>query len=148
MKVAWSCPTLCDPVDYSPWGSPGQNTGAGGLSLLQESNPGLPDSRWILYQLSHSGSLKLGLSPPFYLFSVISVFIFLSFFVPSCGLLEQDLFIILFLFVYTVFECLCTNFQWLFQEWIYMCIHTNIQVHTHTHIDRGLLMSFTRFSET
>ena len=28
VKVAQSCLTLCDPVDYnSPWNSPGQNTG-------------------------------------------------------------------------------------------------------------------------
>ena len=47
---------------YSPWCSPGQNTGVGGLSLLQVifptegSNPGLPHCRRILYQLSHKGS--------------------------------------------------------------------------------------------
>ena len=47
---------------YSPWNSPGQNTGAGSLSLLQGifpaqgSNPGFPHCRWILYQLSHKGS--------------------------------------------------------------------------------------------
>ena len=47
---------------YSPWNSPGQNTGVGSLSLLQEIfptqrwNPGLPHSRWIPYQLSHKGS--------------------------------------------------------------------------------------------
>ena len=47
---------------YNPWNSPGQNTGVGSLSLLQgifptqESNPGLPCCRWILYQLSHKGS--------------------------------------------------------------------------------------------
>ena len=36
MKVARSCPTLLDPmVLYSPWNSPGQNTGAGSLLLLQ-----------------------------------------------------------------------------------------------------------------
>ena len=46
---------------YSPWNSPGQNTGVGSLSLLQEifptqgSNPGLPHCRRILYQLSHKG---------------------------------------------------------------------------------------------
>ena len=45
---------------YSPWNSPGQNTGVGSLSLLQgifptqRSNPGLPHCRRILYQLSHS----------------------------------------------------------------------------------------------
>ena len=42
--------------------SPGQNTGVGrpsllqGISPTQESNPGLPHCRWILYCLSHHGS--------------------------------------------------------------------------------------------
>ena len=46
---------------YSPWNSPGQNTGVGSLSLLQGifstqgSNPGLPHCRQILYQLSRRG---------------------------------------------------------------------------------------------
>ena len=44
---------------YSPWNSPGQNTGVGSLSLLQGifptqgSNPGLPHYGQVLYQLSH-----------------------------------------------------------------------------------------------
>ena len=44
---------------YSPWNSPGQNTGVGSLSLLQGifptqgSNPGHPNCQQILYQLSH-----------------------------------------------------------------------------------------------
>ena len=48
---------------YSPWNSPGQNTKVGSLSVLQGifstqgSNPGLLHRRWILYQLSHKGSL-------------------------------------------------------------------------------------------
>ena len=47
---------------YSPWNSPGQNTGVHSLSLLQGIfpiqglNPGLPHCRWILYQLSHKRS--------------------------------------------------------------------------------------------
>ena len=47
---------------YSPWNSPGQNTGVGSLSLLQgifltqESNQGLLHCRWILYQLICQGS--------------------------------------------------------------------------------------------
>ena len=51
---------------YSPWNSPGQNTGVGSLSLLQGifpiqgSNPGLPHCRQILYQLSHQGSKNTG----------------------------------------------------------------------------------------
>ena len=44
----------------SPWISPGQNTGVGNLSLLQQifpiqgSNWGFPHCRWILYQLQSS----------------------------------------------------------------------------------------------
>ena len=47
---------------YTPWNSPGQNTGVGSLSLLQGIfptqglNPGLPHCRQILYQVSHKGS--------------------------------------------------------------------------------------------
>ena len=67
VKVSQSCPTLWDPMDYiySPWNSPGQNTGVGSLSLLQRifptqgSNLGLPHCRWILYQLSHKGSPRI-----------------------------------------------------------------------------------------
>ena len=50
---------------YSPWNSPGQNTGVGSLSLLQEIfptqgwNPGLLHCGQILYQLSHKGSLRI-----------------------------------------------------------------------------------------
>ena len=47
---------------YSPWNSPGQNTGVGSLSLLQgifptqELNQGLLHCRQVLYQLSYQGS--------------------------------------------------------------------------------------------
>ena len=47
---------------YSPWNSPGQNTGLGSLSLLQGifptqgSNPGLLHRMWILHHLSHQRS--------------------------------------------------------------------------------------------
>ena len=47
---------------YSPWNSPGPNTGVGSLSLLQGifptqgMNQGLPHCRQILYQLSHRGN--------------------------------------------------------------------------------------------
>ena len=50
---------------YSPWDSPGQNTGVGSLSLLQGifptqgANPGLPHCRRILQQLSHKGSPRI-----------------------------------------------------------------------------------------
>ena len=47
---------------YSPWNSPGQDTGVYSFFLLQGIfpsqglNPGLPHCRWILYQLSHKRS--------------------------------------------------------------------------------------------
>ena len=50
---------------YSPWNSPGQNTGVGSLSPLrqifptQESNLGLPHCKRFLYQLSHKGRPRL-----------------------------------------------------------------------------------------
>ena len=65
VRVTQSCLTLSDPMDYSSWDSPGQNTGVGSFSLLQGifptqgSNPGLSHYRWILYQLSHKGSLSI-----------------------------------------------------------------------------------------
>ena len=65
MKVAQSCLTLCDALAlYSPWFSPGQETGVGSRSLLQGvfptqgSNPHLPHCRWILYQLNHQGTKR------------------------------------------------------------------------------------------
>ena len=55
-----SCSVLSDSLRprglYGPWNSPSQNTGVGSLSLLQgifptqDSNPGLPHCRQILYQ--------------------------------------------------------------------------------------------------
>ena len=50
---------------YSPWNSPGQNTGVGSLSLLQGifptqgSNPGLPHRQQILYQVNHKGGQRM-----------------------------------------------------------------------------------------
>ena len=61
-----SCSVLSDSLQprglYSPWNSPGRNTGVGSHSLLQGIfptlglSPGLPQCRQILYQLSHKGS--------------------------------------------------------------------------------------------
>ena len=75
MKVKVSHSVVSDSLQphrlYSPWSSPGQNTGVGSPSFLQGifptqgSNPGLLHCRWILYQLSHKpkntgvGSLSL-----------------------------------------------------------------------------------------
>ena len=50
---------------YSPWNSPGQNTGASSLSVLQGifptqgSNPSLPHCRWIPYQVSQKASPRI-----------------------------------------------------------------------------------------
>ena len=50
---------------YSPWNSPGQNTGVGSLSLLQRifptqgSNSCLLHCGQVLYQLSHKGSPRI-----------------------------------------------------------------------------------------
>ena len=58
-------PNSLRPHRYSPWNSPGQNTGVGSLSLLQGifptqgSNPGPSHCRPILYQLSHRGSPRI-----------------------------------------------------------------------------------------
>ena len=63
VKVAQSCPTLCNPMDYTVHGIlqarilewvvfPFSRV----YFLTQESNPGLPHCRRILYQLSHKGS--------------------------------------------------------------------------------------------
>ena len=66
VKVAQSCPTLCDPRGlYSPWNSSDQNTRVGSLSLLQGifptqgSEPVLLYCRQILDQLSHQGSPRI-----------------------------------------------------------------------------------------
>ena len=67
VNVAWLCPTLSDPLDYSParllcpWDSPGKNTGVGchsplqGIFPTQGSSQHLLHCRQTLYQLSHQG---------------------------------------------------------------------------------------------
>ena len=53
------------PHGLSPWNSSGQNTWVGSFSVLQGifwtqgSNPGLPNCRWILCQLSHKGRTRI-----------------------------------------------------------------------------------------
>ena len=72
MKLAQSCPTLCDPCGlYIPWNCSGQNIGVGIHSLLQGMfpspgdlpnpgiKPGLPHCWEILYQLSHQGRPRI-----------------------------------------------------------------------------------------
>ena len=66
VKVTQSCPTLCDPMDYTvhrilqarilEWVA---FPFSGGIFPTQGLNPGLPHCRQILYQLSHKGSLRI-----------------------------------------------------------------------------------------
>ena len=64
--IRYSCPALCDSIDYSPrllcpWNSPGENTGVDMHSLIQGIFPtqrfslGLLHCRQILYYLNHEG---------------------------------------------------------------------------------------------
>ena len=69
-KSLQSCPTLYDPIDGSPPGSPVPGilqaivlewiaiSFSRGSSLTQGSNPGLPLCKQTLYHLSHQGSPK------------------------------------------------------------------------------------------
>ena len=72
VQVAQSCPALCDPMDYTvhrilqarilEWVAFSRGSFPGsllqGIFPTQRSNPGLLHCRWILYQLSHKGSLQ------------------------------------------------------------------------------------------
>ena len=94
---------------FSPWNSPGQNTGVGSLSLLQGlfptqgSNPGLPHCGRILYQLSHQGRKGMLLisgscsvitsvqkASDSMSFLVLSAVLHLMFFLPGRSVQEQD----------------------------------------------------------
>ena len=67
-EVAQSCPNSLGPHGLypirllHPWDFPGKNAGVDchfllqGIFLTQESNPGLPHCRQMLYRLSHQGS--------------------------------------------------------------------------------------------
>ena len=61
-KYSQFCPTLCDPMDYSPPGSSRQESWSGlpfllrGIFLTQGLNPGLLNFRQILSHLNHQGS--------------------------------------------------------------------------------------------
>ena len=66
VKVAQSCPTLCNPMDYTVYGIlQARFLEWVALSLLQGifptqgSNPGLLHCRWVLYQLSHKGTPRI-----------------------------------------------------------------------------------------
>ena len=73
VKVAQSCPALCNPMDYIVPGlrqarilewvafpfSRGSSWRRSQSSATQGSNPGLLHYRWILHQLSHKGSPRV-----------------------------------------------------------------------------------------
>ena len=87
LKVARSCLTLCDPMDYIVHGnSPGQNTGVGSRSLLQGNlpNPGIePTVSHITVWATREALSSLSLKLPFFLHSKPK-----SYLLPS--LLTQD----------------------------------------------------------
>ena len=63
VKVIQLCPTLCDPMGYAVYGILQARILewvafplSRGSSQSRGSNPGLPQCRRILYQLSHKGS--------------------------------------------------------------------------------------------
>ena len=67
-KIAQSCLTLCNLMDYivyGIWNSPGQTTGMGSPSLLQRIfptqgwNTGLTHCRRILHQVGHKGKARI-----------------------------------------------------------------------------------------
>ena len=127
---------------YSPWNSPGQNTGVGSLSLLQGIIPtqgwnlGLPHCRRILYQLSHQGSPQESLTA-----TCFKDFYFFSFF-----FLKQDKFI--------TYSSMDQNREWVLQAKINMVpelcsswkswveiIHSSFPVFSSHHI-RWFVVSF------
>ena len=65
--ILWKCKSLshvwlfATPWIYSPWNSPGQNTGVGSLSLLPNPviEPRSSHCRQVLYQLSHQGNPRI-----------------------------------------------------------------------------------------
>ena len=66
VKVTQSCPTLCDPMDYTVHGilqakilEWGAFTFSRESSQPRDRTQGLPHCRWIPYQLSHKGSPRI-----------------------------------------------------------------------------------------
>ena len=60
MKVAQSCLSLCDPMDYTvPGILQARILEWVAFPFSRGLNPGLPHCRWILYQLSHHGSPRI-----------------------------------------------------------------------------------------
>ena len=81
MKVAHSCLTLCDPMDYTIHGILQARILEGvafpfskGIFPTQGSNPGLLHCRRILYKLSHKGSANCTLKTGYYVNFCVYVF--------------------------------------------------------------------------
>ena len=97
------CPTLCDPMDYSPSGSSVHGilqarmlewvaiSSSRGIFLSQGSNSGLPHCRQILYCLSHQGSPYLKL---FIVRQIKQDFIDVIIVFPRCGLSSSEVTVI------------------------------------------------------
>ena len=70
VKVAQSCWTICDPMNYTVHGILQVRSLLQGIFPTQGSNPGLLHYRQILYQLSHKVSPYIYIHPLFFRFSV------------------------------------------------------------------------------
>ena len=64
VKVAQLCPTLCNPMDYSPWNSPGQNIGVGSHSLNQTQVPHIAGRFFTSWATKEAQKVKVAQSCP------------------------------------------------------------------------------------
>ena len=90
LHVCESCSVMSDSLWphglYTPWNSPGQNTGVGSLFLLQGifptqgSNSGLLHCRRILNQLSHKGSPVVCVCVCVYICMCVCVYLYIYIF--------------------------------------------------------------------
>ena len=97
---------------YSAWNSPGQNTEVVSLFLLQGifptqgSNPGLLHCRWILYHLSHRGSL-LGVVMLFILIKRTKADIWERLLFPNKKKIKREKFAVYTTLSFSFLECGC-----------------------------------------
>ena len=115
---------------YSPWNSPGQNTGVGSLCLLQGIfptqglNPVIPHCRQILYQLSHKGS-PLSLSrTQLFTFVFISIILGIIDWKRYCWDLFQRMFCLCF--PLGISQCLVLKIVLAIQGLLFL--HTNFKI--------------------
>ena len=108
VEVAQLCLTLCDTLGYSPWNSPGQNTGVGSLSLLQGIFP-TQQSNWVSCIAGRSTELS---GKPIYIFTYISIFFPIMFVVVLVFRMVRDycstlMRVVTFMYAWAVPSCNC-----------------------------------------